>query len=58
VFGVLLNDEIKLIYSNLWSYNPTIRGLVLISPTTLNSTGAEVKRLSEPISQIPEDAEP
>jgi hypothetical protein len=58
MFGVLLNDEIKPIYSDLWSYNPTMRGLVLISPTTLNSTGAEVKCLNEHIILIPEDPEP
>lgn len=55
MFGVLLNDEIRPIYSNLWAYNPEMRGLVLISPTTLNATGAQVKCLSEHISQIPPD---
>jgi hypothetical protein len=57
MFGVLLNDEIRPIYSNLWAYNPEMRGLVLISPTTLNPTGAQVKSLSEHINQIPDDAE-
>jgi hypothetical protein len=55
MFGVLLNDEIRPIYSNLWSYNPAMRGIVLISPTTLNATGAQVKCLSEHINQIPPD---
>jgi hypothetical protein len=58
MFGVLLNDEIKLIYSNQWPYDPKMRGLVLISPTTLNATGAAVKCLNEHILQIPEDPEP
>jgi hypothetical protein len=58
MFGVLLNDEIKPIYSDLWPYNPKMRGLVLISPTMLNSTGAEVKCLNEHIILIPEDPEP
>jgi len=55
MFGVLLDDEIRPIYSNLWAYNPLMRGLVLISPTTLNATGAQVKCLREHINQIPTD---
>ena len=53
LFGVLLNDEVRAIYSNLWAYNPEMRTIVLISPTNLNATGAEVKCLGEHINQIP-----
>ena len=58
LFGVLLNDEIRQVYSNLWSYDPEMRSIVLISPTDLNATGVEVKCLGEHINQIPLDTKP
>ena len=57
MFGILLNDEVKAIYSSIWSYNPEIRTLVLISPTNSNALGVKIKCFSEHISQIPIDPE-
>ena len=58
VFGVVLNDEVRAIYSNMWAYNPNNRSIVLISPSLENATGAKVKCISENINQIPDDPEP
>lgn len=58
VFGVVLNDEVRGIYSNIWEYNPQNRSIVLISPSLENATGAKVKCISENINQIPDDPEP
>jgi hypothetical protein len=58
VFGVVLNDEVRAIYSNMWAYNPNNRSIVLIAPSLENATGAKVKCISENINQIPIDPEP
>ena len=58
VFGVVLNDEVRAIYSNMWAYNQNNRSIVLISPSLENATGAKVKCISENINQIPDDPDP
>ncbi len=58
VFGVVLNDEVRALYSNIWEYSIEKRSIVLIVPSLENATGAKVKCISENINQIPEDPEP
>ena len=57
VYGVV-GEAAKIAYSNIWLFDPQSRFTVLITPSAMFATGAQVRRFPESIQQIPADEEP
>ena len=57
VYGVV-GEAAHIAYSNIWLFDPQSRFTVLITPSAMFSTGAQVRRFPESIEQIPADEAP